>query len=54
MTAKQIAMRDITEDCARNNTRNYLYCEDAILAYLGIKKPDFRIFNGEHLNKRNN
>ena len=53
-TAKQIAFRDITEDCRRRKEgMNYLPYESVILAYLGIPKPDFRMFNGGNHRKSN-
>ena len=52
-TAKQIAFRDITEDCRkRKDGMNYLPFEALILASLGIPKPDFRQFNGGNYDKR--
>lgn len=54
-TAKQVALRDITEYCRQRKDGeriNYLYYENEILAYLGIPKPNFRQFNGGHYDKR--
>lgn len=47
LTAREAAFRDIAEECKKQKDgRNYLLFEDDILASLGIKKPDFRKFNG--------
>lgn len=47
LTAKQVASMDITADCKKNKEgMNYLPYEKDILESLGIKKGDFRQFNG--------
>ena len=49
--AKLTALRDITEDCAKRGSRNYLYCEKEVCAYAGIPVPDFRYLNGVYSRK---
>lgn len=51
-TAKRVAFRDIAEDCKKEKRGcNYLLYESDILEFLGIPKPDFRMFNGGHNKK---
>ena len=46
-TAKQVAYRDIAEDCKkRKDGQNYLPFEKDICQSLDIVKPDFRQYNG--------
>ena len=53
LTAKQVAMMDITEDCRKTREgRNYIPYEKDILESLGIIKGDFRQFNGGHHPKK--
>lgn len=53
MLAKQIAFHDIAEDCKKQGEgQNYLFFEKDICASLGIKSPDFRVFNGGHNKKK--
>lgn len=64
-TAKQIAFRDIAEDCRKERESrgispmdpmgplNCLFFEEAICEYAAVeKKPDFRKFNGGYHPKK--
>ena len=51
-TARQVASRDITEDCKKmKDGQNYLSFEKDICESLGIPTPDFRQFNGGKMDK---
>ena len=51
--AKLAAFHDIAEECQRvGHGQNYLFLEKEICAMVGIKVPDFRIFNGGHNKKK--
>ena len=51
--AKQIAFRDIAEDCKKEkHGQNCLFFEQAICEDVGIAAPDFRVFNGGHNKKK--
>ena len=65
LTAKQVASRDITEDCKEERRRlgigpadpmgpqNCLPYENAIREYAGVEgNPDFRMFNGGYNPKK--
>lgn len=48
--AKRLAFRDIAKECKKQKKgRNYLNIENLVCEYAGVKKPDFRKFNGKGL-----
>lgn len=50
--AKLIAFHDIAIECKKTkHGQNCIIYEEAICFYAGIKKPDFRKFNGGHNKK---
>lgn len=49
--ARKIALRDISEECKKTKSINYIYKEKLICWFLEMKKPDFRCFNGGYHKK---